>query len=737
MDADALLVGLDPNQRRAVTHPSNPLCIMAGAGSGKTRVLTRRIAWRAVTGDADPRHVLALTFTRKAAGELSGRLRRFGLRDVPAAGTFHATAWAQLRTWWEGGDRRPPTLLEHKARILRTIIDRNDRLSTAELAAEIEWAKARLVPPDGYAAAATAAARRVTAPPKVVAERYARYEEEKQRKGLVDFDDLLANCATALETDRSFGDAQRWRFRHLFVDEFQDVNPLQFRLLGGWLGDSDDLCVVGDANQAIYRWNGADASYLTRFTDHFPGAAVVEVHDNYRSSPQILAVASSVLPGSSGRPLRANRPDGPVPVVVAYDNDTDEANGVARALRDHHGPSGRWASQAVLVRTNAQTVPITQALRLARIPYRVRGGSGLLDDGWVRGLLRAACPDAATPFSTALADMEALLVDQIDPDAIEVEAAPGPTGDPSTERGRLPAPGVTGDRPSGRGRLPAAGPPSGRGRARRPSGPVELPRPMNDEQRAALEVLVALGREFLPLDPRGGASAFPSWLAASMRSEGSEAGGDAVDLATFHAAKGLEWEVVHLAGLEQGFVPISRSRNDPEAEAEERRLLYVAVTRAERELRVTWAAERAFGERVAERSPSPWLKLMVAATSTQRRESRAAPTPVGLAAARARLRPPDEAAVSQSTDRALLAVLQAWRARVARGADVPATVVLADRTLVAIAQRRPTERHHLVDVAGLGPLKLAEHGDTILGLVADHTDRLAADEGYEDECGSS
>ena len=720
MDADALLVGLDPNQRRAVTHPSNPLCIMAGAGSGKTRVLTRRIAWRAVTGDADPRHVLALTFTRKAAGELSGRLRRFGLRDVPAAGTFHATAWAQLRTWWEGGDRRPPTLLEHKARILRTVIDRGDRLSTAELAAEIEWAKARLVAPDGYAAAATAASRRVTAPPSVVAQRYARYEEEKQRKGLVDFDDLLANCATALETDRSFGDAQRWRFRHLFVDEFQDVNPLQFRLLGGWLGDGDDLCVVGDPNQAIYRWNGADASYLTRFTDHFPGAAVVEVQDNYRSSPQILAVAASVLPGSSGRPLRANRPDGPVPVVVAYDNDTDEANGIARALRDHHGPSGRWAAQAVLVRTNAQTVPVAQALRLARIPYRVRGGSGLLDDGWVRGLLRAACPDAATPFSTALADMEALLVDPIDPDASWPETP------------------VEGERPRPAGRLPAPTPPPDRGRrGRRPSGPVDLPRPMNDEQRAALEVLVALGREFLPLDPRGGASAFPSWLAASMRSEGSEAGGDAVDLATFHAAKGLEWEVVHLAGLEQGFVPISWSRNDPEAEAEERRLLYVAVTRAERELRVTWAAERAFGERVAERSPSPWLALMVAATSTQRRQSRPAAAPVGLAAARAQLRPPDEAAVSQSTDRALLEALQAWRARVARGADVPASVVLADRTLVALAQRRPTERRHLADVAGLGPLKVAEHGDTILGLVADHTDRPAAGEGFEDECGST
>src|SRR5438309_571407 len=297
--SDELLHGLNEAQRRAVTTDAAPLCILAGAGSGKTRVLTRRIAWRVAQGRADPRHVLALTFTRKAAGELSSRLSALGVRDQVAAGTFHAIAYAQLRRRWADRGERPPALVDRKVRLLAPLLasHRGGGVQPADVANEIEWAKARFVGPAHYEVEAAAAGRKPVLTLAVMASLYERYEEEKRRRALVDFDDLLLLCARALQTDDAFVTSQRWRFRHLFVDEFQDVNPVQFRLLEGWQGDRHDLCVVGDPNQAIFGWNGADARYLTDFGDRFTGAEVVRLDDNYRSSPQILAVADAVLSG--------------------------------------------------------------------------------------------------------------------------------------------------------------------------------------------------------------------------------------------------------------------------------------------------------------------------------------------------------------------------------------------------------------------------------------------------------
>jgi DNA helicase II / ATP-dependent DNA helicase PcrA len=252
--ADHLLHDLDEAQRRAVTSPARPLAILAPAGSGKTRVLTRRIAWRVETGDADASHVLALTFTRKAAGELRDRLRALGLRDGVAAGTFHGVAYAQLRGRWADEGRPAPELLVRKGRLLDEIVGRSrgqSQLSVGQLAAEIEWAKSRLTGPDGYADAVAAARRRTPSPPRRIANLYRRYEEAKRKARMVDFDDLLRLCSHLIETDADFAAAQRWRQRHLFVDEFQDVNPLQLRLLDAWRGDSYDLCVVGDPQQAI------------------------------------------------------------------------------------------------------------------------------------------------------------------------------------------------------------------------------------------------------------------------------------------------------------------------------------------------------------------------------------------------------------------------------------------------------------------------------------------------------
>ena len=300
MDPEALLEGLDDAQRAAVTSTAQPLVVLAPAGSGKTRVLTRRIAHRVATGSADPRHVLALTFTRKAAGELDERLRRLGLRGDATTGTFHAVAWGTLRTRW--ADRGRPAA--HAARPQGPGArgswpprwpGKDKRTVAGELATEIEWAKARMVTPDDYVEAVARAGRKPALRPDLVAEVYAAYEHRKRRGGLVDFDDLLALVARALEEDEAFAAAQRWRFRHLFVDELQDVNPLQFRLLQAWRGDRYDVTAVGDPLQAIYGWNGADAGFLLDIHRWWPPAEVVQLTRCYRSTPEILEAAAAVL----------------------------------------------------------------------------------------------------------------------------------------------------------------------------------------------------------------------------------------------------------------------------------------------------------------------------------------------------------------------------------------------------------------------------------------------------------
>src|SRR5207302_1874922 len=316
-----------------------------------------------------------LTFTRKAAGELRSRLRALGVRQQVTAGTFHGIAYGQLRQRWADLGARPPALLDRKVRLLARLVARRDSgrsaagpamagPSLADLAAEIEWAKARMVSPDGYPEALVVAGRRPPGPAHELAALYSRYEEEKARQGLVDFDDLLVACINDLEQDPGFAAAQRWRFRHLFVDEFQDVNPAQFRLLQGWMGDRLDLCVVGDPNQAIYSWNGADPSLLGRFSRRYPTAGVVRLDCNYRSSPQVLTVAAAVLAQDRSATtdlLRATQADGPVPTVTASDIDVAEARTIASRLRRTRRPGTPWAHLAVLTRTNAQLVLLEEA----------------------------------------------------------------------------------------------------------------------------------------------------------------------------------------------------------------------------------------------------------------------------------------------------------------------------------------------------------------------------------------
>jgi DNA helicase-2/ATP-dependent DNA helicase PcrA len=661
-----LLAGLNPSQRAAVTSDGVPLCILAGAGSGKTRALTRRIAWRIANGTADPRHVLALTFTRRAAGELGARLAQLGVRDQVAAGTFHGVAYAQLRRRWADRSEHPPALLERKVRLLAPLLPHRPTggsgdawVQPADVAAEIEWAKARMIPPGRYEPEAAAAGRKPPLPLAVIAGLYERYEQEKRRRGLVDFDDLLLACARAIETDPEFAASQRWRFRHLFVDEFQDVNPAQYRLLEAWRGGRADLCVVGDPNQAIYAWNGADPAFLTAFPRRYPGAAIVHLDDNYRSSPQVLAVANAVIGGPHR--LRAHEPDGPLPTVTSFPTDREEAAGVARAVRLRRGGGRAWSDVAVLTRTHAQLVLFEEALRAAGIPFRVRGSARFLSQPEVRdalGHLRTLPP--AAPMAEAVADLLDL--------AREAAAASG--GSPS-------------------------------------------------ERAQHLESLARLGHEYLAAEPGGSVAGFLAWLVATLRGDEPDAGGDAVELATLHAAKGLEWSVVFVAGLEQGLVPIGHAES-PDARAEERRLLYVGLTRARRELHCSWAEKRTFGARTVTRAPSPYLDAIEAVL---RALAEGRPPPdwrAHLADTRARMRAVRPAAplVGRNADPRVLETLKSWRAETARATGVPAYVVFHDTTLAAVAEAKPRDRAALLALPGVGPVKVERYGDALLSVVA-------------------
>jgi DNA helicase-2/ATP-dependent DNA helicase PcrA len=754
-DHARLLEGLDESQRHAVTVDAAPLCVLAGAGSGKTRVLSRRIAWRVANESATGRHILALTFTRKAAGELRERLAGLGVRDQVAAGTFHAVAYAQLRRWWADRGRAAPVLLDHKGALLHRLLsspsgspdrrgaarragasDPNSRDGATNpgaslvgpLAAEIEWAKARLLEPEAYADAAVGADRHPPLTPSEVAEVYARYEGEKRRRGLVDFDDLLKALAVAMETEEELAAAQRWRFRHLFVDEFQDVNPAQWRLLSAWLGTRTDLCVVGDPNQAIYGWNGADPGMLATFAHRRPDATVVHLDANYRSSPQVLSVAAAVLPHDARRtgarpPLRAHCPDGPAPDVVAYDSDRAEAAGIARRLRQARLPGTSWSRLAVLARTNAQLVMVEEALSAARIPCRVAPGAAFLRRPEVQAaLVRLRQSPRWHTLETAIRDLEL------------AAAAAEEEGHRQTDETRT-EPRTVDD------------------------GSIDGRRVDTAERALALGTLARLAREYQALEQGASVDGFVVWLASTLAGEQpGVASGDAVELTTFHRAKGLEWPVVFVAGLEEGLVPIAHAVST-EAEAEERRLLYVALTRAQLELHCSWARRRTLGHRSMARSPSPYLEGIEAASRAlvtgerladvtglideERRRLRTMATGTGSTRARrpgGRVRgdlrqahdlrqaldlraagppfrrPADR--VARAAEPKLLEALRTWRARSARAAGVPPHVVLHDTTLAAVAASRPSSIEELIGLPGLGPLKANRYGAELLDLTA-------------------
>jgi DNA helicase-2/ATP-dependent DNA helicase PcrA len=651
-DPDELLVGLDEAQREAVTHPGGPLCILAGAGSGKTRVLTRRIAWRCATGADEARKVLALTFTRAAAAELSARLQVLGLRHGVRAGTFHAVAWAELRARAAEVGRTPPVLLDRPGRLLAKVVD-VDRSALADLAAELAWARARAIPMDRYPEEAARAGRSPALGAERVVEAGLAYTQLKRRRGVVDFDDLLEHLGTTILQDPSVAAAQRFRFAHLYVDEFQDLNPLQHRLLEAWRGGRSDLTAVGDPNQAIYGWNGSDPAFVESFTDFYPGAAVLAIERNHRSSSPILEVANALLDAGGLRGVRlvSVRGEGPVPTSHGYADHDAEARAVARAVLDAKLPGRAWGHQAVLARTNALLGPLEAALSDVGVPVRIRGRVPFHEQPVVRAALR----ELGTP-GVAFVEGVAALASRIE-------------GGHDAAIDALPDDDV-------------------------------------DEEPRVLARLVELADRFAREHRPPNAAGFRAWLLTEVDDAGH---GDAVDLLTFHAAKGREWPVVHVCGLEDGLVPIAHARTAA-ARTEERRLLYVACTRAERDLHLTWAARRSFGDGPpVDRRPSPMLADLAPVLARLRAE--AAPT---RSAAIPRL---DVRPLEGEPHAALGDALRRWRAARARAAGVAPTAVLADAVLDRLARERPPDLDAMRALPGTAPLVLAGMAEEVLELL--------------------
>lgn len=386
-----LLSGLDASQREAVTAPEHLVAIVAAAGSGKTTVITRRIAHRVLTDEIDERHVLALAFTRQAAGEMRRRLVDLGMRGDLTVGTFHSVAYGLLRRRWADQSRRAPALLVNRAGYLRDVLGATRRLDASGFGAELDWMRAQALTPEQYASVASARGRRPTVSPSKVAELALAYETLKTRRGVVDFDDLLALAREHLARDRTFAEATRWRFRHLVVDEFQDINPAQFALLEQIRGDRPDVCVVGDPRQAIYAWNGADPTLLDEIERLYRGVRLIRLRTNYRCSPAIVAAAGQVL-SRAGRhdDSETARPDGPEVVLTSAADEQAEAVAIARHVRQLRRVGGRWDSIAVLARTNAQLPPIATALGAAGIPTVLTTARRAVEDDRSSALLADA-----------------------------------------------------------------------------------------------------------------------------------------------------------------------------------------------------------------------------------------------------------------------------------------------------------------------------------------------------------
>ncbi|GFG63753.1 ATP-dependent DNA helicase UvrD2 [Mycobacterium kubicae] len=693
MVADALTAGLDDEQREAVLAPRGPVCVLAGAGTGKTRTITHRIAQLVASGHVAAGQVLAVTFTQRAAGEMRARLRALDAAAQSGASvsavqalTFHAAAHRQLRYFWPRvvGDTRWE-LLDTKFAVVARAASRC-RINTStddvrDLAGEIEWAKASLIGPEQYAGAVAAEGRDTPLDAEKVAAVYAAYEALKVRDesvAMLDFDDLLLHTAAAIENDPAVAEEFRDRYRCFVVDEYQDVTPLQQRVLSAWLGDRDDLTVVGDANQTIYSFTGASPRFLLDFSRRFPDATVVRLERDYRSTPQVVSLANQVIAAARGRvagsklQLVGQREAGPAPSFQEHPDEAAEAKAVATSIGRLIESGVAPSEIAILYRVNAQSEAYEEALTEAGIAYQVRGGEGFFNRQEIKQALLALQRATERGADGAL---------------------------PEVVRQVLEPLGLTAEEPVGT-------------RAReRWEGLTALAQLVDDEvaQRPELQLAGLLNELRMRADAR-----HPPVV-------------QGVTLASLHAAKGLEWDAVFLVGLADGTLPISHAlAHGPESEAveEERRLLYVGVTRARVHLALSWALARAAGGRQS-RKPSRFLNGIAPQT---RAESAPNKSKRNRSAARCRicnnmLTTPAAIMLRRcetcagDVDEELLLALKAWRLDIAKEQKIPPYIVFTDNTLIAIAELLPADDAALIAIPGIGARKLEQYGAEVLELV--------------------
>ncbi|GAB4099863.1 ATP-dependent DNA helicase UvrD2 [Sinomonas halotolerans] len=688
-----LLGGLDEEQREVATTLHGPLCVLAGAGTGKTRAITHRIAYGVHTGVYSPQRLLAVTFTARAAAEMRSRLRDLGVGGVQAR-TFHAAALRQLQYFWPqavGG--AVPGLLEHKAQTIAESARRLrltvDRAAIRDLASEIEWAKVSMLTPSTYLEGAAGRGEPGGLQPQTVARLFQAYEDVKVDRNLIDFEDVLLITVGILQEDPKVAATVRDQYRHFVVDEYQDVSPLQQRLLELWLGEREELCVVGDASQTIYSFTGATSAHLLEFGKRHPSAAIVRLVRDYRSTPQVVGLANALLaarraggPAADAKwaqPLRliAQRPAGPEPEYAECSDDEAEAAAVARRIGELVAAGTEPKDIAVLFRTNGQSEAFEQALTAAGIGYQLRGGERFFNRREVRdGLLQLrGAARAAADDGVAL---------------------------PQRVRDVLSSLGYSEQAPTGSG--------------------------ATRERWESLAALVALADELSAARGEGfGLPEFVDELQERATAQHAPAV-QGVTLASLHAAKGLEWDAVFLVGLSEGLMPISFA-DTPMTVDEERRLLYVGITRARVFLHLSWSLSRTPGGR-AHRRPSRFLDGLRPAGSTasharagERRARRELKGPTVCRVCGTILSTGAERKVGRCSncpptyEEATFEALRAWRLEQAREADVPAFVVFTDATLTAIAEARPSSLGELSQVAGVGKAKLDRYGEAVLELL--------------------
>ena len=677
----ALLDALDPDQRQVAEHLEGALCVLAGAGTGKTRAITYRIAYGVAVGAYQPTQVLAVTFTARAAGEMRSRLADLGVVGAQAR-TFHSAALRQLTYFWPTaiGGRRPE-IETFKGRLVGIAAHRlglsTDRALIRDLSAEVEWAKVTMTLPEDYAQQAAALRRD---PPggleaATVAQVLAAYEEAKTERGVIDFEDVLLLMVGILLDREDIADQVRGQYKHFVVDEYQDVSPLQQRLLDLWLGRRRQLCVVGDVSQTIYSFTGATPAFLTGFTTRYEDARTVRLSRDYRSTPQVVSLANRVLSRSrrgggalvlpaGAVELVAQRPSGPAVRFESYDDDVAEAAGVVEHVGRLRSAGVPLSGIAVLYRTNSQSEAIEQALSDAGIGYLVRGGERFFERDEVKRavvMLRAA---ARTERAELTGDVGA--------DTRMVLGREGWSERPPAPRGAV------------------------RERWDSLNAIVELADELGAKRGADLDGLVA------ELGERAAAQNAPTV--------------EGVTLSSLHAAKGLEWDAVLLVGASEGLLPISLAEG-PAAIEEERRLLYVGVTRAREHLVVSCARARNPGGR-ASRRPSRFLDGIWPTDDPDRRGGQGASSrPPRSPRERAKQAAAEFEADNDPATIALFEALRAWRAGVAKERSKPAYTVFADTTLRSIAVVKPGRLPQLSLIHGVGAVKLKEYGADVLRVV--------------------